>query len=293
MKKNITYAILLFLFVLAVPLLFSDFGINLTAEIYIMAIFAMSLGLIMGFAGMVSLGHAAFFGIGAYTVALVGQYVPNTYLLLIIAVAISGILALITGAVFIRTSKFYFLMITLAFSQLVFTLFWQMKDLTGGADGMSVSAIMNLGFGDILDPRSIYYVMGIAFVLAFILLRILEQWDISSRRHIQVKNLSYGEQRLLEVLLAMASKPKILLLDEPTSGMSPAETTQTSEMIQKLPRSIALVVIEHDMEVVFAIADRITVLHHGEAILSGTPEEIRNNELVKEIYFGGGAKKHA
>lgn len=122
---------------------------------------------------------------------------------------------------------------------------------------------------------------------------ILEQWDISSRRHIQVKNLSYGEQRLLEVLLAMASKPKILLLDEPTSGMSPAETTQTSEMIQKLPRSIALVVIEHDMEVVFAIADRITVLHHGEAILSGTPEEIRNNELVKEIYFGGGAKKHA
>ena len=91
----------------------------------------------------------------------------------------------------------------------------------------------------------------------------------------------------------MASKPKILLLDEPTSGMSPAETTQTSEMIQKLPRSIALVVIEHDMEVVFAIADRITVLHHGEAILSGTPEEIRSNELVKEIYFGGGAKKHA
>ena len=153
------------------PLLFSDFGINLTAEIYIMAIFAMSLGLIMGFAGLVSLGHAAFFGIGAYTVALVGQYVPNTYLLLIIAVVISGILAFITGAVFIRTSKFYFLMITLAFSQLVFTLFWQMKDLTGGADGMSVSAIMNLGFGDILDPRSIYYVMGIAFVMAFILLR--------------------------------------------------------------------------------------------------------------------------
>lgn len=122
---------------------------------------------------------------------------------------------------------------------------------------------------------------------------ILSQWDISSRRHITVNNLSYGEQRLLEVLLAMASKPKILLLDEPTSGMSPAETAQTSEMIQKLPRSIALLVIEHDMDVVFAIADRLTVLHHGEVILSGTPEEIRNNELVKEIYFGGGAKAHA
>lgn len=122
---------------------------------------------------------------------------------------------------------------------------------------------------------------------------IINQWEIASRRYIKVNNLSYGEQRLLEVLLAMASKPKILLLDEPTSGMSPAETTQTSEMIQKLPRTIALLIIEHDMEVVFAIADRITVLHHGEVILSGTPDEVRNNDIVKEIYFGGGAKAHA
>jgi branched-chain amino acid transport system ATP-binding protein len=122
---------------------------------------------------------------------------------------------------------------------------------------------------------------------------ILEKWKISHRRHIKIDNLSYGEQRLLEVLLAMASKPKILLLDEPTSGMSPAETTQTSEMIQNLPRTMTVIVIEHDMEVVFSIADRITVLHHGEVILSGAPEEIRNNEIVKEIYFGGGAKAHA
>lgn len=122
---------------------------------------------------------------------------------------------------------------------------------------------------------------------------ILQQWNLSDRRQMKVKNLSYGEQRLLEVLLALASKPKILLLDEPTSGMSPAETQKTSEMIQKLPRSINLLVIEHDMEVVFAIADRITVLHHGEVILSGPPEKVRNNEMVKEIYFGGGAKLHA
>lgn len=122
---------------------------------------------------------------------------------------------------------------------------------------------------------------------------ILQQWNLTDRRQMKVKNLSYGEQRLLEVLLALASKPKILLLDEPTSGMSPAETQQTSEIIQKLPRSISLLVIEHDMEVVFAIADRITVLHHGEVILSGSPEEVRNNEMVKEIYFGGGAKLHA
>lgn len=97
----------------------------------------------------------------------------------------------------------------------------------------------------------------------------------------------------MEVLLALASKPKILLLDEPTSGMSPAETAQTSEMIQKLPRSVALLVIEHDMDVVFAIADRITVIHHGEVIFSGTPEEVRNDDTVRQIYFGGGAKAHA
>ncbi|WP_445614093.1 ABC transporter ATP-binding protein [Geobacillus sp. YF-1] len=122
---------------------------------------------------------------------------------------------------------------------------------------------------------------------------ILEQWEIFNRRHVKVKHLSYGEQRLLEVLLAMASNPKVLLLDEPTSGMSPAETAQTAAMIQKVPRSIALVIIEHDMDVVFAIADRITVLHHGEVVLSGSPDEIRNNEMVKEIYFGGGAKQYA
>ncbi len=132
----------------------------------------MSLGLIMGYAGLDSLGHAAFFGIGAYSVALIGQVVTNTYLIIIIAVAITGLLAFITGAVFIRTSKFYFLMITLAFSQLIFTLFWQMKDVTGGADGMSVSAIMNLGFGDIFDPQTMYYVMGNIFVAVFILLRL-------------------------------------------------------------------------------------------------------------------------
>ena len=88
-------------------------------------------------------------------------------------------------------------MITLAFSQLVFTLFWQMKDLTGGADGMSVSAIMNLGFGDILDPRSIYYVMGIAFVLAFILLRLFV--ESSSRENYQRchgKRITYERFRL-------------------------------------------------------------------------------------------------
>lgn len=172
MKKNMIYMILLILLVCVLPLILSDYGINLTAEIFIMAIFAMSLGLIMGYAGMVSLGHGAFFGIGAYTVAIMGQYIPNTYLLLFLSIIVSGLIALLTGVVFMRTSKFYFLMITLAFGQLLFAMFWQLKPWTGGADGMSVSSIMNFGFGEVVSPNAIYYVMGISFIGAFILLRL-------------------------------------------------------------------------------------------------------------------------
>lgn len=122
---------------------------------------------------------------------------------------------------------------------------------------------------------------------------LLRHWDLWERRQYKVNELSYGEQRLLEILLALASGPRMLLLDEPTAGMSPVETLRTVRLIQDLPRTLTLFVIEHDMEVVFAIADRITVLHHGEVFLSGTPDEVRGDERVGEIYFGGGAKPHA
>ncbi|WP_428912570.1 ABC transporter ATP-binding protein [Niallia sp. Krafla_26] len=124
-------------------------------------------------------------------------------------------------------------------------------------------------------------------------IELLEQWDLRQRKDILVKNLSYGEQRILEIMLALCAKPKILLLDEPTSGMSPSETVRTTELIKQIPRDVTLLMIEHDMEVVFSTADKITVLHHGETIMSGTPEEISGNELLQEIYFGGGAKEHA
>lgn len=123
--------------------------------------------------------------------------------------------------------------------------------------------------------------------------KLLEQWDLQERHDSKVKQLSYGEQRLLEIVLALASEPRILLLDEPTSGMSPAETSQTVRLIQSLPASISLLVIEHDMDVVFSIADNITVLHHGEVFLNGPPEQIRGDARVREIYFGGGSVSDA
>jgi branched-chain amino acid transport system permease protein len=191
-KKNILYVILFSILLYVVPLVFSDYGVNLIAEIFIMGIFAMSLGLIMGYSGMVSLGHAAFYGIGAYTVALAGKYITNTYLLILLAILLAGFIALLTGAIFIRTSKFYFLMITLAFAQLIYALFWQLKDLTGGADGKSVSSVMNFGFGDIVDPKLMYYVMGIAFLAAFILLRLF----VGSPAGKMIKGVMENESRM-------------------------------------------------------------------------------------------------
>ena len=98
--------------------------------------------------------------------------------------------------------------------------------------------------------------------------------------------LSYGEQRQLEIGIALAGEPELLLLDEPTSGMSPAETSRMIELIASLPRSLSILMIEHDMRVVFSVADRITVLYYGKVLATGTPSEIQANSRVREVYLG-------
>ncbi len=102
----------------------------------------------------------------------------------------------------------------------------------------------------------------------------------------RVRNLSYGFQRQLEVALALATAPHVLLLDEPTAGLSPAESGEMRSLVASLDRSLTVVIIEHDMDVVFAIADRITVLHNGRVFADGTPEAIREHSGVRDIYFG-------
>jgi branched-chain amino acid transport system ATP-binding protein len=102
------------------------------------------------------------------------------------------------------------------------------------------------------------------------------------------KNLPYGDQRRLELARALASEPKLLLLDEPTAGMNPGETAQMTALIKRLRDELDLTVllIEHDMKVVMGISERITVLDHGELLAEGTPEEIRSNPSVVEAYLG-------
>jgi len=103
--------------------------------------------------------------------------------------------------------------------------------------------------------------------------------------------LSYGKQKQLELAIALAAQPRLLLLDEPTAGMSPRETAEAVELIAEIVRSrgLTLLFTEHDMSVVFGIAQRISVLHHGEIIASGTPDEVREDPEVKRVYLGGHA----
>jgi branched-chain amino acid transport system ATP-binding protein len=101
-----------------------------------------------------------------------------------------------------------------------------------------------------------------------------------------VRNLSYGEQRQLEIGVALAGEPDLLLLDEPTSGMSPSETERMIGLIGTLPRTLSILMIEHDMKVVFSVADRITVLYYGKVLATGTPAEIQANTRVREVYLG-------
>jgi branched-chain amino acid transport system ATP-binding protein len=113
-----------------------------------------------------------------------------------------------------------------------------------------------------------------------------EAVGLTDRLDVPAGALSYGEQRQLEIGIALATDPKLLLLDEPTAGMSPEETLRMTELLAGLPRAITLLIIEHDMDVVFTLADRITVLHHGEVLAEGTAAEVRADSRVYDVYLG-------
>ena len=116
---------------------------------------------------------------------------------------------------------------------------------------------------------------------------VAEMVGLAERLTEVVGSLSYGEQRQLEVGVALATSPKLLLLDEPTAGMSPEETQRMTRMLEGLPREVTLLIIEHDMDVVSSLADRVTVLHYGEVLAEGTFEEVKHDPRVFEVYLGG------
>ncbi len=119
--------------------------------------------------------------------------------------------------------------------------------------------------------------------------RALARLGIAERAREPAGMLSHGDRRLLEIAMAIAAEPVLLLLDEPTAGMSPEETRATATLLRGLAPEITLVIVEHDMSVVMSISDRISVLHRGELLAEGPPAEIRRSRAVQEVYLGGSA----
>ena len=114
----------------------------------------------------------------------------------------------------------------------------------------------------------------------------LEQVGLADRADVTAAFMSHGEHRLLEVAMALATRPTLLLLDEPMAGMGPEESARMVEILKGLKGELTILLIEHDMDVVFALADRITVLVYGSAIATGRPEQIKANEEVRQAYLG-------
>jgi branched-chain amino acid transport system ATP-binding protein len=117
----------------------------------------------------------------------------------------------------------------------------------------------------------------------------LEAVELLGSADVEAASLPYGDKRRLEIAIALASEPDLLFMDEPTAGMSPEETQSTVELIERLQEELGLtvVLVEHDMEVIFSISDSIAVLNRGAVIADGTPEEVQNDTGVQEAYLGG------
>ena len=116
--------------------------------------------------------------------------------------------------------------------------------------------------------------------------KILEAWGFYEKRDLQIQNLSYGEQRQIELILTLVEEPRLLLLDEPTAGLSRAERSTFEKAIRIIAEDRTIIMIEHNMDVAFGLARRVIVLHEGRLFADGPPDEIRADPRLREIYLG-------
>ena len=149
-------------------------------------------------------------------------------------------------------------------------------------ENVRVAAQMRYSRFDILTPR---HQLREAIDEADAL---LERVGLIQLRDKTVADLAHGQQRSLEIAMALAASPKLLLMDEPTAGMSPQETAAMMDLIVQLAEERTVILVEHKMKLVMGICERLIVLHHGEFLAQGTPEDIRNNDEVRRVYLGQG-----
>lgn len=116
---------------------------------------------------------------------------------------------------------------------------------------------------------------------------LLEQLNLATAADVSAGTLSYGDQRRLEIGLAIAANPVLLLLDEPTAGMSRGEAHEIVDLLYQIPRDVTILLIEHDIDVVFRLSGRVTVMHLGAILAQGTPDDVQHDDRVREAYFGG------
>lgn len=117
---------------------------------------------------------------------------------------------------------------------------------------------------------------------------LLQTVGLADKSRVRARELAHGQQRALEIAVALAADPGLLLMDEPTAGMSPEETRAMMDLIRRLVEARSVVLVEHKMKLVMGISDRIVVLHHGELLAEGSPDDIRNNDQVRRVYLGQG-----
>ena len=154
---------------------------------------------------------------------------------------------------------------------------------------LKLTVLENLRLAAAADGRGSYDLLGSVERLRAPLERArgaAEAVGLAGRLSELAGRLSYGEQRQLEVGVVLATGPKLMLLDEPTAGMSPEETARMTRMLEGLPRDVTMLIIEHDMDVVGSLAERVTVLHYGEVLTEGTFDEVKRDPRVYEVYLG-------
>jgi branched-chain amino acid transport system ATP-binding protein len=121
---------------------------------------------------------------------------------------------------------------------------------------------------------------------------LIEAVHLTAARDTLVANLSHGQQRQLEIALALAGAPRLILFDEPAAGLSPTERRELIAILQGLPTHIGFVIIEHDMDVALRVAESVTMMHNGRIFKEGTPQEIEDDPEVQELYLGDGSHAH-